>query len=383
VTAQLINVTDGFHLWSQRYDRDMNDVFEIQDEISAAIVSTVKGKLVVQDAPLVRQGTSNMEAYRSYLRGRHHWYQRDLQQAIVFFEQAVAQDPNYALPYCGLADTYSAFGLFGLIPTGLAYQRAKAMVDRALVADNTLAEVHYSRGLIEFFFRWGLEEAIDAFREAIERNPRLAAANAYLCAVTGMVGDEVTALEAGPRAQELEPLSPLINASSSMGYYLLGHLELTELACQQAVAIDPGQNTAQYLLGLARAGQGRYDEAIEVLEQTAERMRRIPHILMFLGQVLWKSGRHAAAKQVLAETYETSARGVDRPGAKTWLHMHMGELDAGFDQLELAIAARDPAVPFLLSWPGLAPMRADPRYDQILERLDLAQYAASWHKRSS
>ena len=383
VTAQLINVKDGFHLWSERYDREMKDVFEIQDEISAAIVNTVKGKLVVTgEHALVRQGTANMEAYHSYLRGRHHWYRRELKQAIACFEQAVAQDPRYALPYCGLADTYSAFGLYGIIPTAVAHQRAKAMVDRAMEADDSLADVQYSRGLIEFFFTWRLDEAVSAFREAIRRNPRMATANANLCAVSGMMGDEVTTLESGPRAQELEPLSPLVSATASMGYFLLSRLELTELACQQAVAIDPGQNTADYLLALSHAGQGRYDEALARLEGTAARMQRVPHILMFLGEVLWKSGRHDAARAVVTEMKEKCAAGVDRPAALAWLHMHMGELDAGFKQLDLGIAQQDPAVPFLLSWPGLGPMRADARYDEVLDRLSLSRYGPVWHKRS-
>ncbi|MDQ3242484.1 MAG: tetratricopeptide repeat protein, partial [Gemmatimonadota bacterium] len=290
--------------------------------------------------------------------------------------------PEYAIAHCGLADTYCALGLYGLVPTATAYERAKASVQQAMAVDDTAAEVQYSRGLIEFFFGWNFDEAIRAFEDAIARNPAMASAHSYLSAVSGMIGDEVRALDSGPHAQELEPLSPLISTSACMGYYLLGRMELTKVASQQALVIDPQHNTADYLLALVDAAQGRYDDAIVRMERTAERMRRIPHILMFLGEILWKSGREDEARAVLAETYERSATGVDRPAAKAWLHMHMGELDKGFEQLELGAAQHDPAVPFLLSWPGLGEMRADPRYGDLLDRLGFTKYASVWQRRS-
>jgi eukaryotic-like serine/threonine-protein kinase len=382
VSTQLIDVRNGFNLWSERYDRDMEDVFEIQDEISAAIATTVKGKLLAEEKPAARPGTTNLDAYHLYLKGRFHWYRRDLQNAITCFEEAVAKDPDYALAYCGLADTYSGLGLMALMPTAMAYENAKAMVERALAVDDTAGEVHYSRGLVKFFFEWAFDDAIAAFRQAIDINPRLTAAHAYLCAVSGLIGDDVTALAAGPRAQELEPLSPLISAVASMGYYLLGRLELTEVACQQAVAIDPAQNTAQYLLALSRAGQGHFDEGLMILEETAVRMRRIPHILMLIGEVLWRNGRKGEAREVLREIYEKT-KGSDRPASKAWLLLHMGDLDEGFSQLDLAVAQHDPAVGFLLAWPGLGHVRGDARHDRLLVRLSLTKYATVWQKRSA
>ncbi|HVF40431.1 MAG TPA: protein kinase [Gemmatimonadaceae bacterium] len=382
VTAQLINVSDGFNLWSERYDREMKDVFEIQDEISAAIVNTVKGKLMTGELPVARQHNPDFEAYRLYLQGRYYWNQRDLGKAIHFFEQAIAKDPEYAIAHCGLADTYCALGLYGLVPTELAYARAKASVDQAMEVDDTSAEVHYSRGLIQFFFGWDFEEAVGAFEDAIARNPAMAGAHSYLSAVSGMIGDEVRALDSGPRAQELEPLSPLISTSASMGYYLLGRLELTKVACQQALTIDPQHNTADYLLALVDVAQGRHDEGIARMRQTAERMKRIPHILMFLGEVLWKSGHKDEARAVLVETYERCAKGVDRPAAKAWLHLQMGELDKGFEQLELGASQHDPAVPFLLSWPGIGHVREDPRYGDLLDKLRLTRYATVWQRRN-
>ncbi|HXL85720.1 MAG TPA: tetratricopeptide repeat protein, partial [Gemmatimonadaceae bacterium] len=382
VSTQLIDVRNGFNLWSERYDRDMRDVFDIQDEISAAIATTVRGKLT-EEKPAAKPGTTNLDAYHLYLRGRYHWYRRDLQNSITCFEEAVAKDPDYALAWCGLADTYSGLGLMALIPTALAYEKAKAMVERALAVDDTAGEVHYSRGLMKFFFEWAFDDAIAEFRQAIEINPRLTAAHAYLCAVSGLISDDVTALAAGPRAQELEPMSPLISAVASMGYFLLGRLELTEVACQQAVAIDPGQNTAQYLLALSRAGQGHFDEALQILEETAVRMQRSPHILMLIGEVLWWSGRKDEAREILREIYEKGTPGRDRPASKAWLHLHMGELGEGFKQLDVAVEQHDPAVGFLLAWPGLGHVRADPRHHQLLERLALTKYETAWKKRSA
>ena len=383
VSTQLIDVRNGFNLWSEHYDRDMKDVFEIQDEIAAAIALTVKGKLMPEEKPAARPGTTNLDAYHLYLRGRYHWYQRDLHNAITCFEQAFAKDPDYALAYCGLADTYSGLGLQGFMPAPVAYERARAMVERALAVDDTAAEVHYSDGLVKFFFEWKFDEAVAAFRRSVDINPRLTAAHAYLGALSGLIGDEVTALAAGPRAQEIEPLSPLISTVASMGYYLLGRLELTEVACRQAVAIDPGQNTAQYLLALSRAGQGHFDECLQILEETAIRMQRNQHILMLIGEVLWWSGRKNEARDILREIYEKGSAGRDRPASKAWLLLHMGDLDEGFRQLDAAVAEHDPAVGFLLAWPGMGHVRADPRHDRLLERLSLTKYATVWAKRSA
>lgn len=384
VTTELIDVSNGFHLWSERYDREMKDVFDIQDEISTAIATTVTGKLITtSEQPAMKPGTQDLEAYRLYLKGRYFWYRRDLGQAISSFEQAIKRDSTYALAYCGLADTYASLALVGLIPTQVAYLKAKDMIEHALASDDSTAEVQYSRGLFKYFFEWDLDGAIKSFRDAIDRNPQHAAAQSYLCAVSGMIGDEVTALASGPRAQDLEPISPLISTSASMGYFFLGKLELTEVACKQAVAIDPGQNTAQYLLALSYAGQGRFDDAMRLLEETAVRMNRSPHILMLLCEVLWWSGRKDEARAALREMYEKAATGNDRPTSKAWALMHMGELDEGFIELERGIAEHDPATAFLFAWPGLGHFRADPRHDALLERLSLSRYAAVWKKRSA
>ena len=385
VTAQLVSVSDGFQLWSERFDREMKDVFEIQDEISTAIVATVRGKLVGNTVPPARHGTPNLEAYHLYLKGRYYWYRRDLKNAIRYFEDATRRDPEYALAYCGIADTYSALALYGLVPTQFAYEHASASVQRALAIDPSSADVQYSRGLATFYFTWNLAEAARAFRAAIRANPTHAAAHAYLCAVSGMMGDELTTLTVGPRGQELEPMSPLINAVASMGYFFIRQPDLTEAACQQALSIDPSQSTASFLLAFVRAAQTRVDEAVELLDGAATRMNRIPHMLMLLGTLLWRAGRRDEALRVRDELYErcAAAPDADRPAAKAWLHISMGELDTGFELMFAGAAEHDPAILFLVSWPGFKEMRSDPRFEQLLHQHSLTAYGDLWRARSA
>jgi len=180
-------------------------------------------------------------------------------------------------------------------------------------------------------------------------------------------------------------MSPLINAVASMGYFFIRQPDLTEAACQQALSIDPSQSTASFLLAFVRAAQTRVDEAVELLDGAATRMNRIPHMLMLLGTLLWRAGRRDEALRVRDELYErcAAAPDADRPAAKAWLHISMGELDTGFELMFAGAAQHDPAILFLVSWPGFKEMRSDPRFEQLLHQHSLTAYGDLWRARSA
>ncbi len=214
VTAQLINVADGYHLWSDRYDREMADVFAIQDDIVAAIVQALSPALLGDAQHAVRRPPENLEAYELYLKGRHYWHQRSpgaLQQAIRCFEEVIALDPEYALAYAGIADCYSIFRVYGWHSAEATRNRALDAVTRAMTLDRTLGEVHYSQSLYTFFFepKWRAAEA--HVRSAIAINPRAAISHAQLAIILACVDRlEESAAEADA-ARELDPLSPVIH----------------------------------------------------------------------------------------------------------------------------------------------------------------------------
>jgi len=191
ITAQLINISDGYHIWSDKYDRDIEDIFAIQDEISLAIVDNLKLKLLKKEkAQLMKRYTEDQEAYSLYLKGRYFWnrrYEGGLLKGIEYFQKAIEKDPSFAPAYAGIADCYCLMGMYNWNPPKEAYPKAKAATLRALEIDDTLPEAHASLGWIKMFYDWDWAAAERAFQRAIELNPNYATAhNWYAMFLTPM-----------------------------------------------------------------------------------------------------------------------------------------------------------------------------------------------------
>jgi len=184
ITVQLVNVTDGYHLWSERYDREMRDIFDVQDEITLAVVDALKVKLLGEEkATVLKRYTHNAEAYQLYLRGRFYTYKRtpkDSQHAIVYFNQAITIDPNYALAFAGLADAYALLSSYGGAPPVEAMPKAREAALKAVLLDNNLAEAHAALGVILTEYDYDFAGAEREFKRAIELNPNYATAHHYL-----------------------------------------------------------------------------------------------------------------------------------------------------------------------------------------------------------
>jgi adenylate cyclase len=224
VTAQLTNVADGYHLWSERYDREMADVFDIQDQIVASIVKAIAPTLAGDVKAAVKRPTENLEAYELYLKGRHYWHQRspaNLQAAIQCFEQVIALDPEYALAYAGLADCFAIYRGYAWYSTGKSRPPALAAAARAMALDPSLAEVHYSQALVTYFFERHWRAAESHLRRALSINPRLAMAQAYLGLVLASDYQFDEALVEIDRAQDIDPLSPFIHFLAAAVPYCL------------------------------------------------------------------------------------------------------------------------------------------------------------------
>src|SRR6185503_3272472 len=211
ITAQLINVADGYHLWSERYDREMKDIFDVQDEITLAIVDALKVKLLGDEKQAVlKRHTDDNEAYQLYLKGRYYWNKRTaegFEKALECFEEAIARDSNYALAYAGLADTHNTRGSYSIVPPKEAFPLAKAAADKALELDDRLAEAHNSRAFLLYMFDWNWSTANEEFQRALELNPDYATAHHwygwYLIA-TGRLDEAQREMK---RAQRLDSLS--------------------------------------------------------------------------------------------------------------------------------------------------------------------------------
>jgi TolB-like protein/Tfp pilus assembly protein PilF len=270
ITAQLVNVADDSHLWSERYDREMEDVFVVQDEIARAIVEALKIKLVGEEqCQLVQCATKSIEAYNLYLQGRFHWNKRSkegFERAIKYFEQALQIDPKYAPAYAGLADCYTLLASYGYLAPQEGFPKAREAATKALEIDEALAEAHASLAAIKLNYEQDLQGAEQEIERAIVLNPNYATAHHWHTATLLGLGRTEEALAAIQRALELDPLSAIIRVTTGETFQLAGRLAEAEEHLHKALEINP--NLIGAYIGLAKAKQlsGAWKEAEEVLQ---------------------------------------------------------------------------------------------------------------------
>jgi serine/threonine-protein kinase len=368
ITAQLINAADGYHLWSERYDRDMADTFAIQDEIATAIVDTLKVKLLGREgAVLVKRGTNDLEAYNLYIKGRHFWNQRALPKALECFEQAIARDPKYARAHASVADAHAYLGHYGLTPTDLAARSASAAAERAVTLDDTLADAHVSLGVTKLFFSWDPAGTERELRRAVALNPQHALARCYLALHLGTVGRNSESRAEAERAMELEPLSPIVNAVAGIACYWAREFEMSFHACNRAVEIDPKFFAGLYGLGRAYEGLGKSDDAIRAHERAAE-ILRCPLVIMFLGGAYADGGQMEDARRVLEELKNRRIESYTTALSLEYVYLKLGEVDLA---IEWAAKAFDEQNAFVLAgarFPGLERLASHPAYVALLDK---------------
>jgi serine/threonine protein kinase/tetratricopeptide (TPR) repeat protein len=311
ITAQLINIADGYHLWSERYDREMADVFEIQDEIVEAIVKALAPALSGDAKKAVRRPTENLEAYELYLKGRHSWHLRSpsaLQSAMRCFEQVIALDPDYALAYAGLADCFGICRVYGWFSAAQSRDRAGEAVARAAAIDSSLAEVSFSQAAHVFFFERNGPRAEGFLRQAVAINPRMVDAHGYLGLVLACEGrlDEATAH--ADHACAIDPLSAFSHYLASAAFAVMGRFARAEQEARRVCELQQDSLTGLWPLGIALCALGRDDEAVAVLER-AVTLSRAPVYLGQLGLAYGRAGRADDARRLLGELEDRASRG--------------------------------------------------------------------------
>ncbi len=377
VTAQLINGTDGYHLWSQAYERDLKDVFAVQEDISRAIVSALKIKLVQgANAPLVRPSTSNVKAYDLYLKGRYFWNRRTeegLRRGAEYFEQAIAVDPHYSIAYSGLADTYTLLGVYSYLSPKQALPKARAAAERALETDDSLAEGHASLAHVKMVYDWDWPGALREFQRAIELNPRYATAHQWyaLCLTALHRLPEATA--EARRAQELDPLSLIINTDVGLLLYLQGQLDQAIEQFQKTLELNPDFFVAHFGLALAYEQKGNFRGAVAELETATTLSRRSTIMLATLGHGYAVAGRRADALRVLNELEGLAKQRYVSPYGVATIYAGLGENDQAFRWLQRAYEDRSVWLIHLALRvdPRLGNLRSDPRFIALLKKIGL------------
>jgi TolB-like protein/Flp pilus assembly protein TadD len=374
ITAQLINVADGFHLWSETYDRDMTDILAIQSDVARQVVQALQVQLGVEDTlALARKPTENAEAHRLYLLGRYHFgkaTQAGWSDAIQAFNQAIQLDPSYALAYCGLADNYGFLG-GSFMPGKEAWAEEKDAAQKAVALDPNLADAHLSLALaLACDYDW---PACDReMNRALELNSNLALARdqfAWLLTVQGRFDEAVAQSR---KAVELDPLSPLININ--LAEYLLCARRFDDAIAQarKTLALDPNYAWALRTLGWSLRWKGDTAGALAEM-QKAQSLDPDPWSIGCFGYALAVSGDRAKAGQILRDFEILAKQRYVSPAASMVVYLGMGEKEEALEWLEKCYADRDTQTWFLKVDPLYDSLRKEPRFQALLKKVGLDQ----------
>jgi len=373
VTAQLIRVADDEHLWSDRFDSDLEDIFGVQDRLAQSIVEVLRVKLLDAEAEaIVAPGTRNVAAYEHYLRGRYYWNKRDqqdLQRGIQQFEQAIALDPHYALAHVGLADSYNIIGFYDLMPPREAFARAKAAASRALELNGRLAAAHASLGYVLFYHDWNATAALAAYRRAMELDPRYAVAHQWYSNCLDQLGRFADAEREWRVALELDPLSLIINAGIGWHHYFAREFEQAVAALQRALELDPTFVPANVWLGQALAALGRFPAAIAAFQAAVQSSQESPSAVAELARGHALAGDEATARGLLDRLLQAETERYLPSYEIAGIHLALGETDEAFRRLERAFDDRSHSLAFLGTDPRLDPVRDDARYRDLQRRV--------------
>ena len=375
ITVQLINASDGYHLWSARYDREMDDVFALQEEIARAVVDTLKVRLTAGSAPLMRRHTEDLEAYHLYLQAQYYWTRRYagfLAKATDYFERAIARDPQYAPAHAGLANAYSVLGLYGLLAPKDAFARAGAAARRALELDDRLAEAHQAMAFVRWFFDWDWAAAERDFREALALDPSSGLTRAQFAVFLVTQGKREEGLAEGAQARAREPLSPLVGYYSALVFLYARDYERALGESQRLADLDPNFALGAWVRGEALCRLGRYEDAREAAERAVALSSAPAFYRPLLGRAYAALGQRARAEDVLGQLLERSRAAYVAPLHFADMYLALGDYDRAFEYFDRAVEDRNGFLGALAVDSVYDPVRADPRFLALLDRVGLS-----------
>jgi len=380
ITAQLVSVADGFHLWSETYDRELTDIFAVQDDIARSVSSALKVRLLAKDEPPKAPQRGNAEAYNLYLKGRYHWNERTpegYRKAIGFFREAIDIDPSYARAYVGLADSHAFLEIDG-VPARDRYQKAIGIVRKALEIDETLGEAHASMALLVQDRDWDLAGAEREYQRALELSPNYASALHWYAELLVQRGRFDEALDHYRRALEVEPLSSAIGSDFGIALYYARRYDQAIAELTKVIEADPKFSRTHHYLARVYAQLGRYREALDEQQKgwllAGDDPDSVARRTAAIREALGRSGALGFWQQLLKLKLEVekTSRPSDWEHDVAALYVRLGNRDEALAWLERAYAKRTFELLFLGVAPEWDKLRGDPRFDDLLRRIGLS-----------
>jgi TolB-like protein len=373
VNVQLLNALTDSHLWADTFDRKLTDVFGVESEIAKTIADTLRAKLTGREAAtLSARPTENSAAHELYLKGRFFWNKRDtndLEKALTYFQQAAKEDPNYALAWSGTADVYVLLPLFGGANPADAYPKAKEAANKAIALDPNLAEPHAALGLVANIFDFDFSLSLREFEKAISLNSNYATAHHWLGnSILEGIGDFDRSIAELKRAIELDPLSIAINVDLGVSYYFAGLYQEGIAQTRKALDLDPNSHYAHYSLGQLLEVSGDLPGAIAEYKKSVA-LDNDPYPLALLGHAQALSGNRDGALQILRQLQEAAQTRYVPAYSVGLVYLGLGDKNQALDWFEKSFSKRQPDMNTIRFDPLLKPLRADPRFEQLAEKI--------------
>jgi eukaryotic-like serine/threonine-protein kinase len=381
IGTELVDVATGCQLWGAQYDRKPGDIFIVQDEISNEISEKLRLQLTrAEKKRLTRRHTENAEAYRLYLKGRHHWNrwtEEGFYKAIEYFQEAVEKDPSYALAYTGLADSYVLLGWNSYVPPKEAFPKGKVAALTALQLDPDLAEAHTGLAALLWLHDWKWEEAQKEFKRSLELAPTYPTANHWYAEFLMTMGRHEEAVARMQNGQEADPLSLIINVAVGWELYCGRRYDEALAQLRRAVELDPNYPVTYWILGLLLRKAGSYEPAIVEGEKGVKLSGGSPLMRAALAHTFGAAGRTEEATHVLEDLTELAKQKYVAPYFLAGIHIGLGENDRAMEYLEKSYKEHSHWLIYLHIDPSMDALRDDPRFQVLLRRISLPARAVA------
>ena len=376
ITAQLIEAQADRHLWAGSYEGQAQDVLGLQDAVAREVVKQIRLRLTTeQEGRLTRSRPVNPDAHEAYLKGLYYWNKRDkagLEKAIEYFNQATSIDPNYALPYAGIAQCYIPLTYFGYVRGSDVRSKVASALAKAVELDDSLAEAHTAMGSAKHFYEYDWAGAEREFKRAIELNPNYATAYQWYSQMLDADGRLDEALEEHQHALVTDPLSLIIASGTGHKLYLLRRYDEAAASLRNALEMDDNFANSHWNLGLVYSQLKDFPSAVRELQKADTLFRGNPIVLGALGYVYAVSGDQIRARKVLLQLENQARERYVNPEAFALVYAGLGNKDKAVEWLKRAIDDRQGLVTFIKSEPMLDNLRSDPRFEDLLRQMGLA-----------